>query len=865
MRIDNIYLKNFLSHTENSVSFKGKVNVIIGHNGAGKTSIIDGIVYALYRESNRAKANNLIKLGTSSATINLTISNDNSKIIVKRNIPSGTSDILYINNSATARGAEKVTEELEKIMQMDRDVMLSTIIVRQGEIEDIFRNLTNVMKNIMKIENMEKLTESTGPIFSVLKDINSKLEYIEKSEKEYNDVKISLTDLKNKYVALNEELKDLNEKEKEINEKEKEINEKYDKLTMIQTKYNSLKNMLIDKENNLKKILQELEKMGDLEKNKQDVENKINKLAGIEQARNLFDELKRITKELDMENSDKNKLEIEISSIEKSLQRKEQISNEYLRYVEIEQLLEDLENEEKDYNNKLSEKKIREKRINDLREKLNRIKIENLDEIQKNIDELDKRISDLRTQKGQSQAELNEAEKILTGFKDIKDNKCPLCKRPLDEEHRTKLMQEANEKYAEKKKEIKDLDKKISEAQSEKDNLTRKLDNYRKNQTIYNQISHDLNDEEEKLKELEEKLKELEEKHNYYQNLKLEEKRLKQFYEEYMTLRNITEDYLNSKKQQLNNISKIIIEKKNRIDEIKTKLGNLTEQDISDKLKELNEAKNELQKINIQIGKKKTYMENLQNLQESIDQIKSDISKINFSEEEYQEVKQERENILKEQKDIISKISEIKGKLEQISISIKEKENKLTEIENTIKDKTKLENAKKKLQKLREDLGEKGLQNYIISAVKTKIENNLNEIAPMFNLAFTRISLNFDASTRGQKIKANISAYDNYGREFSIDMLSGGEKISIALALRLAIAKSLMDTVGFMILDEPTIHLDDERRKELMNVIRSSLDMVPQIIIVTHDDEILEIGDYVIRLEKRGSESKVFEEVPGND
>ena len=865
MRIDNIYLKNFLSHTENSVSFKGKVNVIIGHNGAGKTSIIDGIVYALYRESNRAKANNLIKLGTSSATINLTISNDNSKIKVKRNIPSGTSDILYINNSATARGAEKVTEELEKIMQMDRDVMLSTIIVRQGEIEDIFRNLTNVMKNIMKIENMEKLTESTGPIFSVLKDINSKLEYIEKSEKEYNDVKISLTDLKNKYVALNEELKDLNEKEKEINEKEKEINEKYDKLTMIQTKYNSLKNMLIDKENNLKKILQELEKMGDLEKNKQDVENKINKLAGIEQARNLFDELKRITKELDMENSDKNKLEIEISSIEKSLQRKEQISNEYLRYVEIEQLLEDLENEEKDYNNKLSEKKIREKRINDLREKLNRIKIENLDEIQKNIDELDKRISDLRTQKGQSQAELNEAEKILTGFKDIKDNKCPLCKRPLDEEHRTKLMQEANEKYAEKKKEIKDLDKKITEAQSEKDNLTRKLDNYRKNQTIYNQISHDLNDEEEKLKELEEKLKELEEKHNYYQNLKLEEKRLKQFYEEYMTLRNITEDYLNSKKQQLNNISKIIIEKKNRIDEIKTKLGNLTEQDISDKLKELNEAKNELQKINIQIGKKKTYMENLQNLQESIDQIKSDIFKINFSEEEYQEVKQERENILKEQKDIISKISEIKGKLEQISISIKEKENKLTEIENTIKDKTKLENAKKKLQKLREDLGEKGLQNYIISAVKTKIENNLNEIAPMFNLAFTRISLNFDASTRGQKIKANISAYDNYGREFSIDMLSGGEKISIALALRLAIAKSLMDTVGFMILDEPTIHLDDERRKELMNVIRSSLDMVPQIIIVTHDDEILEIGDYVIRLEKRGSESKVFEEVPGND
>ncbi len=519
------------------------------------------------------------------------------------------------------------------------------------------------------------------------------------------------------------------------------------------------------------------------------------------------------------------------------------------------QLLEDLEKEEKDYNNKLSEKKITEKRINNLKDKLNGIEVKNLDDIQKNIDELDKKISDLRTQKGQFQAELKEAEKILTGLRDIRDNKCPLCKRPLDEEHKLQLIQEANEIQTEKTKKIKELDNEINKAQLEKDNLTRKLENYRRNQTIYSQIVDDLNKEEEKLKELEEKLKELEEKHNNYQSFKSEEKELKSIYEEYIKLSNITEDYLNSRIQQLNNIKEIILEKENRTKEIRDTLGNLSELEISNKLKELNEAKEELQRINIQIGKKNILMENLQNLQASIDEIKNKLSNMNFSEEEYEKVKQERENILEEKQDIISKIAEIKGKSEQMSINIKEKENRLNELENAIK----------KLSKLREDLGEKGLQNYIISAVKTKIENNLNDIAPMFNLAFTRISLNFDTSARGQKLKANISAYDNYGREFSIDMLSGGEKISIAIALRLAIAKSLMDTVGFMILDEPTIHLDDERRKELMNVIRSSLDMVPQIIIVTHDDEVLEIGDYVIRVEKRGSESKVFEEVPGYD
>ncbi len=309
MKIDNIYLKNFLSHTDNTINFEGKVNVIIGHNGAGKTSIIDGIVYALYRESNRAKANSLIKLGSSNSTINLTISNNNNKLIIKRNIPIGNSDMLLINNSAIARGAEKVTDELEKIMQMDKDVMLSTMIVRQGEIEEVFKNLTNILKNIMKIENMEKLTESSGPIYSVIKDVSSKLESIEKSEKEYEDVKSNLANLKSAYESLTTELKELSDKEKEIDDKEKEINKQYDELTKKQSEYISLNNMLTDKEKEINKIRQDLEKMNDLERNKQNIENKINDLSWAEQARNLYDELKRISK--DIENNNKSSLELE--------------------------------------------------------------------------------------------------------------------------------------------------------------------------------------------------------------------------------------------------------------------------------------------------------------------------------------------------------------------------------------------------------------------------------------------------------------------------------------------------------------------------------------------------------------------------
>jgi len=48
--------------------------------------------------------------------------------------------------------------------------------------------------------------------------------------------------------------------------------------------------------------------------------------------------------------------------------------------------------------------------------------------------------------------------------------------------------------------------------------------------------------------------------------------------------------------------------------------------------------------------------------------------------------------------------------------------------------------------------------------------------------------------------------------------------------------------LGFMILDEPTIHLDSQRRSELLNVIKESTNAVPQIIVVTHERDYQRAG-----------------------
>lgn len=52
----------------------------------------------------------------------------------------------------------------------------------------------------------------------------------------------------------------------------------------------------------------------------------------------------------------------------------------------------------------------------------------------------------------------------------------------------------------------------------------------------------------------------------------------------------------------------------------------------------------------------------------------------------------------------------------------------------------------------------------------------------------------------------------------------------------------VLSELDFLILDEPTTHLDENRRKELVNVLEN-LKRVPQLIIVDHHPELLKVAD----------------------
>ncbi len=118
------------------------------------------------------------------------------------------------------------------------------------------------------------------------------------------------------------------------------------------------------------------------------------------------------------------------------------------------------------------------------------------------------------------------------------------------------------------------------------------------------------------------------------------------------------------------------------------------------------------------------------------------------------------------------------------------------------------------------------------------ISQKASEYLTTFNVKIQRISLEDKARDIG------ITCYSG-NSDLDLESLSGGEKVSVALALRLGMAHLMgSSNLNFIILDEPTTHLDQERRKSLVSVLsqafESNIDAISQFIIITHDSEIFE-------------------------
>jgi len=229
--------------------------------------------------------------------------------------------------------------------------------------------------------------------------------------------------------------------------------------------------------------------------------------------------------------------------------------------------------------------------------------------------------------------------------------------------------------------------------------------------------------------------------------------------------------------------------------------------------------------------------------------LKLELETKGFKEEGFLNLKK----IIIEKQSELSQINQETGRmLEKIDLAKKE----MDEIKKIISELKIVRKYILKLEKIEENIFNKkgsvatSLRSWALNSISLKASEYLSSL----NTKIQRVSLS----------EKDIMCYSNT-ETLDLKSLSGGESVSIALALRLGMASLLgSSNLNLMILDEPTTHLDAERKKLLVGILSqlseiSNLQLPMQFLIITHDEEIFEDSNVgqIYKFESSGEGTKV--------
>jgi len=345
-----------------------------------------------------------------------------------------------------------------------------------------------------------------------------------------------------------------------------------------------------------------------------------------------------------------------------------------------------------------------------------------------------------------------------------------------------------------------------------------------------------LTKELDKLEEEFKKLKELGEGNCPVCKQKVTKAHLNQIDKEYTISKNLILENIKSKQKE-----NLEIEPKMRASKIASKL----KEDLNKITGNLNEHKKNLGELNSEF----------KNLDIRFKEITIDYANV-----------EKQESMLKREKAnesiIYSKIQSITNINSRLKLELDERKSEFETEKETVleleKSKGGIERAKgvlETLNRLRND----------IKNIREVIRNNfLEDFRQEFQRKFEEIRKYEEEYTVDITKDYEPLAFTSEGEEVPIANLSGGEKTSVALAYRLALADlaaqvSSINPSEVLILDEPTMGFDQDDIKALPSALRN-IKTIPQILIVTHEEELKNAADFKYKVLKSSGLSQIIPE-----
>ncbi len=902
MRIRRISLENFGSHQKTDITFSDGINAIIGNNGAGKTTILEAIAYALYHRASRSQ-DELIRIGAPYMRVTLEFEADGRSYIVTRErgrdgeVSAELYEIAEVGKKFIQRDQSKVSSQIEAILGFSRDVFLQGIYVRQGEIQELLESQPSKRKEIIArllgIDILERLWEE---LRGVVDRLDSEIRGIDREitaigdvdrerlevEREIERIKGELSDLDSQRYALQSRIEELKKVIDEIEEKRRNFIELKSKLTEVERKIEQNMRKKKELEDDLIKIDESLSKLPEIEK----IASKFDKISRLRDLAMKLLDLRRNLETANERLDELKALEEEISNIEGRKETftriKEEIEDKRRKKQELTKIdmkLTDLKEKEKDLLRRIDEinalsgeelhslREVAEGAPEDLEDAL-RFCSQLSDNLKKYLEEIDQNIRNLSDEIAALRERINNYS-IYLGELSVNPERCPLCGSKLTIEVIEELRENLKRRLNEMETRIPEIEAKLTGLNEEReiimgrieriDDISRKLrENLRELNSIKDsleKIEEDIRDLSGRVVELESYLRDLDELEAEYSKLMSDIERVEKLKERAERLRSLLIDVdFDKMKQEINYLE----------EEISSLTKELNIVDIEEEYQRSKKAFIEFERLKGLLRERERISSILNGLSEEISldsekarELSERIASLGFEEAALSEARRELNEAEERMREIIKARGELEGALSELKKKINELATKSEKLRKLRERKEKYESFRSKILKIREIFSrDKGIQASLRERAKPIIERELNEIFSSFGFDYDSIELdeNFTPILR------------RGGRAYSFDILSGGERISLALALRLAIARYLVSTkIECFILDEPTIHLDDERIDSLLEAL-SSL-QIPQIIVVTHSPRFRDIASRSILVGKVNgiSNIEILEEVMVSD
>ena len=168
-------LKNFLSHEDTLIQFKKDEKLLIdGVSGSGKSSIVDAIIWALYGVG-RVDNKSLIRVGTETAQVTLTLDNEGVAYMVCRSINKAGKHILLVmqDGKPVPTAGTKETQKWieEKLLHCSYELFVNSVAYPQNS-QDSFVLASNVRRKellleIIGVNDIDEYHERTRALLSI--------------------------------------------------------------------------------------------------------------------------------------------------------------------------------------------------------------------------------------------------------------------------------------------------------------------------------------------------------------------------------------------------------------------------------------------------------------------------------------------------------------------------------------------------------------------------------------------------------------------------------------------------------------------------------------------------------------------------